>query len=737
MGVSGQDRQIEAMKNLVVVESPTKARTISKYLGDSFEVESSRGHIKDLPKSELGVEVEDDFEPKYVVVKGKKKVIDQLKKAASKADEVWLATDLDREGEAIAYHLAEVLSTPVGKDVQDFKRVVFHEITESAIKASFEEPRGLDFALVDAQKARRVLDRLVGYKLSPLLWKKVRGGLSAGRVQSVAVRFVVERENEREAFQSTKYWSLEGLFAGGGDREFWGELKEVDGESIEEREEINLFAGKYQVKKTTVDTEKRLKAVREAVDRSSFSVASVKSKDIQRKPYPPLATSSLQASAASLGFSSSKTMQVAQRLYEEGFITYHRTDSEFLSESAIKASRLFVKNNLGEEYLPESPVRYQTKSKTAQEAHEAIRPTDVTVKPGVVRKLGQDEFELYNLIWRQSIASQMKPAIFSRTTIDAVGDDGLLFRGVGRILKFDGWLKIRPKIRERTKESEVPVLEEGEALNMKELKEKEHETSPPPRYSEAALIKELKEYGIGRPSTYAPIISTIQKREYVQKESRYFIPTDIGKVVTDLLVEHFPTIVDIDFTAEMEGDLDKVAGGDVDWKKVVGEFWKPFSERLEKKLEEIDRSEVTVLEKTEEKCPECGKPLVVKLGKYGKFLSCSGFPECDYARPFSDVDEDGVPDEVDEEQLEGKCPKCGGELELREGKYGKFISCSNYPECKFTKNYLDKIGMKCPECGEGEVVVKKTRKGRTFYGCSRYPDCEFASWKNPKKEASG
>ncbi len=721
------------MKNLVIVESPTKAKTISKYLGDSYEVKSSRGHIKDLPKSKLGVDIDNDFDPHYVVVKGKKKIIDQLEKAAGKVEDVWLATDLDREGEAIAYHLAEVLGDSVGTDVQDFKRVVFHEITGSAIKDSFEEPRGIDFDLVDAQKARRVLDRLVGYKLSPLLWRKVQGGLSAGRVQSVAVRFIVERESERDSFQSEKYWTLEGLFEGDGDREFWGELKEVDGKSVEKREKVDLFAGTYTLNKTTIDTKKELQKVLGAVEKSEFTVSNVESKEVRRKPYPPLVTASLQAAGAALGFSSSKTMRLAQRLYEEGFITYHRTDSQALSKSAISACRKFVKNNLGDDYLPASPVRYRTKSKTAQEAHEAIRPTDVSVKPGAVRKLGQDESELYDLIWRQTIASQMKPAVFSRTTVELRDDSKLMFRGVGRILKFDGWLKIRPKIRKKTKENEIPVFEEGELLNVKELKEEEHKTSPPPRYSEASLIKELKDYGIGRPSTYAPIISTIQSRNYARKEGNYFIPTDIGKVVTGLLVEHFPTIVDIEFTAEMENDLDQVAEGAIDWKEILREFWEPFSKRLEEKMEEIERSEVTVLEDTDEDCPKCGKKLVVKLGKYGKFLSCSGFPDCEYARPFSDVDEDGVPDEVDEKQLEGDCPKCGGDLELREGRYGKFISCANYPECKFTKNYLDKIGMKCPDCKEGEVIVKRTRRGKTFYGCSRYPKCEFASWKKPKE----
>ncbi len=721
------------MKNLVIVESPTKAKTISKYLGEGFEVDSSRGHVRDLPKSELGVDIEKDFEPKYVVSSGKKKIISALKKKAEKVDEVWLATDMDREGEAIAYHLGVVLEPVLKSKAEDLKRVVFHEITKDAIEESFESPRKLDMNLVDSQKARRVLDRLVGYKLSPLLWKKVQAGLSAGRVQSVAVRLIVEREKEREKFSREKYWTLGAYFEDESEQGLWTELKSIEGKDVEKREEIKLFSGTYQVTKTTIDTKEELKELKKRAGKGSYRVSSVEAKEIRRKPYPPLTTATLQASGASLGFSSAQTMRLAQRLYEEGFITYHRTDSQFIAESAITACRNFIKNNLGSEYIPNSPVRYQTKSKTAQEAHEAIRPTDAKVKPAEVRKLGEQESELYDLIWRQTIASQMKPAVFSRTTVELEGNE-LLFRGVGRILKFEGWLKIRPRIRKRIKEQEVPFFKEGDVLEVNELKEEDHETAPPPRYSEASLIKELKKNDIGRPSTYAPIVSTIRKRGYVDKEGSYFLPTTVGVVVTDLLIEHFPDIVDIAFTAEMEQKLDRVAEGKISWREVIANFWKPFSKLLEKKMKEIDRAQVTVLEETEEKCPECGRKLVVKLGKYGKFLSCSGFPECDYARPLSDVDQDGKPDDVDESQLEGGCPECGGELELREGRYGKFVACSNYPKCKFTKNYLDRIGMKCPECKEGDVIVKRTRKGKTFYGCSRYPDCEYASWKNPKKK---
>jgi len=718
------------MKNLVIVESPTKAKTLARFLGKGFEVTSSKGHIRDLPKSELGVDISHNFKVNYVSVKGKDAVIKELRKASKRADKVWLATDLDREGEAIAWHLAHIL----GVSVKDTARVVFHEITKAAVEAAFANPGTLDLDLVNAQQARRVLDRLVGYKLSPLLWKKVRTGLSAGRVQSVAVRFIVEREKERRAFSAENYWSIQallGLPAGGGD--FWVGVREVGGKPIETTEKKKLFAGVYQVKKTLLDSEAATEKIMGQLQREDFVVSKVEAKDVARKPYPPFTTASLQSSAVSLGFSPARTMRLAQRLYEEGYITYHRTDSRFISESAIGECRDFIKRSIGEQYLPSSAVSYRTKSKTAQEAHEAIRPTKFSVQPREVRKLGQSEAKLYELIWRGTVACQMKPAVFSRVTIDVSAGEVSL-RGVGQTLKFAGWLKVRPRVGKRYKESEFPPLQEGQTLNLLQLESTVHQTSLPPRYSEAALVRTLKKNEIGRPSTYAPIISTIAKRGYVVKDGGSFIPTDVGVVVTDLLAEHFPQIVDISFTAGMEGDLDLVASGDKEWVDVVSEFWKPFSALLEKKERELKREEFTVLEETSERCPECGKNLIIKLGKYGKFLSCSGFPDCKYARPYTDVDQDGVPDEVDKSQLTGKCPECGGELVVKEGRFGKFIACSHYPKCKFTKNYLDKIGMKCPECGEGEVIIKRTRRGKTFYGCSRYPKCKYASWKNPLRE---
>ena len=718
------------MHNLVIVESPTKARTLARFLGKGFEVKSSKGHVCDLPKSELGVDLDRDFAPKYVIALGKEGAIRDLRKALKKADKVWLATDLDREGEAIASHLFEVLGLK-SKTEGAVRRVVFHEITEDAVREAFAHPRGIDLDLVSAQKARRVLDRLVGYKLSPLLWKKVRYGLSAGRVQSVAVRFVVEREKERERFSSDSYWTLTALFESREGVCFEAELRKIDGKRIERVQTERLFSGTYRVKKTILDSRSAVEKVESKLWEEKPSVAGVEVKDVSRNPYPPLMTVSLQSSAAGLGFSSSQVMRLAQRLYEEGYITYHRTDSRFLAESALENCRAFIKNNLGEQYLPEGATHYQTKSKLAQEAHEAIRPTDFRVRPGSLRKIGKDAAKLYELIWRQTLACQMKPAVFSRVTVD-IAAGKFLFRGVGQTLKFDGWLKVQPRVRERYKESHLPSLENGEVLSVSKLEAGEHRTTPPPRYSEAALIRALKKYEIGRPSTYAAIISTIQKRGYVKKEGGYFRPTDVGVVVIELLAEHFPNIVDVSFTAQMEEDLDEIARGGKGWVPVVREFWEPFANLLAKKSKELKREDFTVLEKTDEICPECGKPLVVKLGKYGKFFSCSGFPKCKYAKPFSDVDLDGRPDEVDQSQLEGRCPECGGVLKLKEGRFGKFIACANYPKCKFTKNYLDKIGVRCPECGRGEVIVKRTRRAKVFYGCSRYPECKFASWKHPK-----
>lgn len=723
------------MRNLVIVESPTKAKTLSRFLGKDFKVLSSKGHIRDLPKSKLGVDIDHHFAPNYVTIRGKGQVVKELKKAQEEAETLWLACDLDREGEAIAWHLSQVLGFSDGeiaKPSKEFRRVVFHEITKEAIANAFSEAQGINLDLVSAQKARRVLDRLVGYKLSPLLWKKVRAGLSAGRVQSVAVRFVVEREKERREFVKEDYFTISALLEAEEGKDFWVELKEIGGAGIEEIRKIKLFAGDYQVKKTIIDSEKKAAEISKDLKSDQFKVKSVLTRDLKRNPYPPFTTSNLQVSAAALRFSPSQTMRLAQRLYEEGYITYHRTDSRYLAESAIRDSRRFIKENLGEQYLPKTAITYQTRSRVAQEAHEAIRPTDFSCRPGEVKKLGGSEAKLYELIWCQTLACQMKPAIFSGTTIEVEAGPYLL-RGTGQILSFDGWLKVRPRVRGRYRELEFPTLKKGQVLNFLKTESKKHETSPPPRYSEAALIRELKKHEIGRPSTYAPIISTIKKRGYVEKEEGYFAPTTVGEVVTNLLAEHFPNIVDVSFTARMEEDLDEIARGEKEWVGVVREFWEPFSKRLAQKFSEIKREEVTALEETDEICPECGKPLVVKLGRYGKFISCTGFPECKYARPLSDVLKNGVPDDIDQSQLEGGCPECDGELVLKEGKFGKFVACSNYPKCKFTKPYLDKIGMKCPDCGEGEVIFKRTRKGKTFYGCSRYPECKFASWKNPKK----
>ncbi len=702
------------MKNLVVVESPAKTRTLKKYLGEDFEIKASLGHIKDLPKSELGVDVEKDFAPQYEVAPKKKKVVSELKAAAKKADQVFLATDPDREGEAIAQHVYEVISAK-RKD-QKSKRVVFHEITEDAVKAAFANPRGIDANLVDAQKARRVLDRLVGYKLSPLLWKKIRYGLSAGRVQSVAVRLIVDRERERDAFKPDEYWKVEA---------------ELKSQRSPNTQTFPALLTKKDDKKLEIKNKKQTDSILKDLKKANYIVKEIKTEEKKRYPAPPFTTSTLQQTAFNTcGFSSKRTMRIAQALYERGLITYHRTDSTRLASSAVSQIRKLIAKEFGTKYLPAGAKVYKTKAKVAQEAHEAIRVTDVGRKQAGER----DGIKLYDLIWRRTVACQMNPAVFDQQTVD-VAAKNYLFRAIGSVLKFDGFLKVYSgKVGE--KDIRLPQLTEGEELTLVKLTPSQHFTQPPNRYTEATLIKELEKNGIGRPSTYAPTISTIQSRGYVSKEGRALKPEDVGLVVNDLLVEHFPEIVDLKFTARMEEDLDEIADGKREWVPVIREFYEPFEKKLETKTKELKKKDFTTLEKTSEKCPECKKPLVVKLGKYGKFLSCSGFPKCKYGRPYEDKDEDGKPDKADKSQLKGECPECGGELVLKEGKFGKFISCSKYPECKFTKQYLDKIGMKCPECKQGEVIIKRSRKGKTFYGCSRYPKCKWASWKDPRRKPS-
>jgi len=713
------------MKNLVIVESPAKTKTLEKYLGKDFKVVASLGHIKDLPKSKLGVDTEKDFEPQYEVASKKKRVVADLKAAAKKVDQIFLATDPDREGEAIAQHVYEVISASA-KGGSKFKRVVFNEITKEAVKAAFEKPRKVDVDLVDAQKARRVLDRLVGYKLSPLLWKKIRYGLSAGRVQSVAVRIIVEREREREAFKPDEYWKIEALLQKCVAAESYsaknGRIKDA---------QLQALLTKKDEKKFEVKTKKQADTVLKDLEKVDYIVKEIKTAEKKRSPGPPFKTSTLQQTAFNaFGFSSKRTMRAAQSLYEQGLITYHRTDSTNLASSALSQIRKLIAKEFGEKYLPPGPKFYKTKAKVAQEAHEAIRPTAVA-KKGV--GLGGDGGKLYELIWKRTIACQMNPAVFDQQTVD-VSAKAYLFRATGQVMKFDGFLKAYSGSFGE-KDTELPKLTEGEKLELFKLNPSQHFTQPPARYTEATLIKELEKHGIGRPSTYAPTISTIQNRGYVSKDGRALVPQDVGMVVNDLLVLHFPEIVDLQFTAEMEDDLDEIAAGKKKWVPIIKEFYKPFEKKLETKTEELKKQDFTTLEKTKEKCPECKKLLIVKLGKYGKFLSCSGFPKCKYGRPYEDKDADGQPDEADKSQLKGKCPDCKGELVLKEGRFGKFIACSNYPKCKFTKTYLDKIGMACPECKKGEVVVKKAKRG-IFYGCSNYPKCKFASWKDPLKKAA-
>ncbi len=731
------------MQSLVIVESPTKVKTISKYLGKNYKVLSSKGHIIDLPKSGLGVDVEHNFEPEYVVIPGKGKVISELKKAAKDADIIVLATDLDREGEAISWHVKEALSGTKGLKTKKYQRVVFHEITKDAIEEAFKHPHDVNYDLVDAYQARRVLDRLVGYKLSPLLWEKIRYGLSAGRVQSVGVRLIVEREREREQFSSTPYFNFQAHLKSGSNQ-FIAQLTQYNQQPVEKQKKLKLFAGTYSVTSSIFIDKPEADRLLSAFKKHHFIVGDIEDKTVKRSPQPPLTTARLQRNAVNrYGFTSKRVMSVAQKLYENGLITYHRTDSVALSESFIKEARVFVTKTYGKDYLPVESRYYKSGSKSAQEAHEAIRPTDVTksLQSPEFKKLTPEQQKIYRLIWEKAVASQMADAVLQQMRVDVYSDEKkpltdkyVVWRATGSRVTFPGWMKVAGTPAEETI---LPPVQVGDDLDQIDLVLTEHTTQPPPRYTEASLIKDLEKYGIGRPSTYANIIATILSRKYVEKEDKAFRPADTGFVVNDLLVKHFPEIVDLDFTAEMEEDLDRIARAEKKWKPVVKEFYGPFSTLLDKKKKEIKKEDVVVLEKTNEKCPVCGKPVIIKLGKYGKFYSCSDYPKCEYAAPIDTGTENG---DIDQTQLEGLCPDDGGALVFKQGRFGPFIACSNYPKCKFTKPYMDKIGMKCPDCGEGEVVQKKTKRGRVFYGCSQYPACEYSSWTKPgegKKSTKG
>lgn len=709
------------MKTLVIVESPTKAKTISKFLGKNFLVKSSFGHVRDLPKSKLGVDVEHGFEPSYTVSRDKLPVVKELKEAAKKADKILFASDEDREGEAISFHLAHILDI----SPETAERITFHEITKSAIEHALEHPRALDMKLVDAQQARRVLDRLVGYNLSPFLWRKVAKGLSAGRVQSVAVRLVVEREREIKEFKPEEYWTLEALF-------------KDPGEETPFEAKLNAISGK-KLDKFDLKTKEQLATIVQTLAGATYRVASVEEKPTRRAPLPPFTTSTLQQEANNtLGFSSKQTMRLAQQLYEGveigggsqvGLITYMRTDAVNLSGKFLDDAKAVIGAEYGQKYQLSTPRFYKNKNKNAQEAHEAIRPTEAGRTPDELKPfLEPAQYKLYNLIWRRAIATQMPDAELLGKTVDIESSTAHTFRATGQTVMFDGFLKIFP---EKTKEHALPVLKQNATVTCEKLSPEQHFTEPSARYSDATLVKALEEFGIGRPSTYAPTIATIEDRGYVERdEKKKLFPLDIAYLVNDLLVAHFPQIVDYQFTAMMEQNLDDIAEGTKDWQPVISTFYHPFKDNLDLKDKEISKKELTE-EATDELCPKCGKAMVVKVGRFGKFLACTGYPECKTTKPFGDEAKEVLPAELSTET----CDKCGSAMALKRGRFGPFLGCSNYPTCKNIKAIEKKIGVRCPKCQEGELIQKKSKRGKIFFSCNRYPACDAAFWDKPIGEA--
>lgn len=730
---------------LVIVESPTKAKTISKFLDKSYVVKSSYGHVRDLPKSTLGVDTDNDFEPKYVIPPRAKLRIAELKKDVGKAETVILATDEDREGEAIAWHLAQALDLGEVKNqkspkeslrdptrqakIKNIERIVFHEITKPAIERALAHPRDIIMNLVNAQQARRVLDRLVGYKLSPFLWRKVLRGLSAGRVQSVAVRLIVDREREIEKFHPEEYWTIETEIATKNGREFTATLQGIESRAL----------AKFGIK-----NQKEAEVIAQDLKGATCKILKVEKKEFRKNPLPPFTTSTLQQEAVNhLRFSAKQTMMLAQKLYEGveigkegsvGLITYMRTDSVNLADAAIEQMEKFVKETFGPDYS--SPRKHKTKSKLAQEAHEAIRPTDANRRPEDLKNhLDPQMLKLYQLIWSRALASQMKEAVFDTVVADTqAGNDKIYtLRSRGQTLKFDGFLKVYPT---KTKELTLPDLKENEEVDIKKVSPNQHFTEPPPRYSEATLVKTLEEFGIGRPSTYAPIISTIQERGYVTtNQDKRFQPTEIGVVVNDLLVKHFPNVVDVGFTAAMEEDLDKVAEGKKEWRKIIVQFYEPFQKNLEEKEKEISKKDLT--EKTDEVCEKCGKNMIIRFGRYGKFLACSGFPECKNTRPLKNEEKSsgGVNSTPRDETKAPDCDKCGAKMKLRQGRYGEFWGCSSYPQCQNIKDVFGDLNLICPGCQKGKIVKKISKfKKKIFYGCDNYPECKFAVWDRPTGE---
>ncbi len=736
-------------KSLVIVESPAKAKTIHKYLGPDFEVQASMGHVRDLPSKGLNVDIENDFEPTYDIMPGKKRTVTALKAAVKHCDELYLATDLDREGEAIAWHLAQLLGVPEEKTY----RVIFNAITSTAIKQAFAEPGKLDMDKVMAQQARRILDRIVGYQISPLLWKKVTRGLSAGRVQSIAVKIIVEKEKEIRKFEPQEYWLIPAVFTADLQNDYsrqWLDFMQTKSENdkpptlaeqsrwLTERKAFKAELYKIDDKEFKATGKQQAEPIFNALKQAQFKLAELKTKQSVSRPSAPFITSTLQQAAANrLGFATKRTMRVAQQLYEGidlgsmgslGLITYMRTDSTHLSGEAIKEVRKYIGAHLGPDYLPKEAKFYASR-KNAQQAHEAIRPTDVDLTPDDIKPfLSDEQYKLYNVIWRRFVACQMSSAIWDVTNLNISAETQVgccRYRTTGRILVFDGFTKIWPIT---SNEQQLPSMEVGQQLAAVDIKADQHFTKPPARFTEAALVKALEKEGIGRPSTYASIISTIQDRKYVEQREKKFYATDIGEVVTEKLSEYFPKIMDIAFTRYMEEQLDKIEEQHLDWIGVLKDFYGPFKENLETAQAEMKHAKAEVTP-SEYECPKCGKQLVYRFGKNGKFLSCSTYPECTFACP---CDKEGKM--VEEKLSEHKCPKCGKPMVHKNGRFGPFLGCSDYPECKTTLK-LDKegnvlppkppaelTGVKCYKCKSGELVIRQGKKG-PFMGCNRFPKC--------------
>lgn len=708
-------------KSLVIVESPSKANTINKFLGKDFKVVASVGHIIDLPKSRFGVSIEEGFKPQYIKIRGKEKVIRQLKKDAADAGQVYLATDPDREGEAIAFHIASILD----KDQKQVRRIEFNEITRNAINRAIESPRALDMDRVYSQQARRVLDRIVGYQVSPILWKTVYRGLSAGRVQSVALRLICEREESIRKFVEEEFWTVRIQVKGKPEMAFWSSLEKI------------RVDGKDKYKKISINSEDEVKGHVTRIKSSDLIISDIVSRNVNKQPAPPFITSTMQQAAARvLRYSTSKIMTVAQQLYEGvkipgkgsvGLITYMRTDSTRISNEAMNSVRDLIGKQYGESYLPEKPRFFKGK-KSAQDAHEAIRPTylDPEHHPQALKAhLTADQFKLYDLIWKRFTASQMQPAVFDKTTVEITGDD-YLFRSEGEVMLFDGYLKVYGRDLEENGDDEnvsIPQgLAKGQQLELKKIEPKQNFTKPPARYTESTLVKELDRLNIGRPSTYAQIITTVIKRKYVQKTQNKLFATELGETVNSILIKQFPDIFNVKFTAEMEDELDKIASGDYKYEVVMNDFYRPFTAAMENADKAKEQIKSDLQETTGEKCDLCGREMVIRWGRNGRFMACSGYPDCKNTKPLEEQPEPQMSDE--------KCDKCGNPMVIKVGRFGKFLACSSYPQCKNTKPIP--LGIKCPKSGcNGDVIERRSKRGKLFYGCSNYPKCDFVSWNKP------